>query len=251
MKTLGKIITAATLLLTTAAVLTSKETVLLNSEVSARSIAPLVKELNNNPILDPFRGYHLVLNSPGGLVLQEQLLIEMMKSSGRKITTEVPVFAASAAASLFLHGKERVMHKGAVLVIHEVRVPLSQDLVMTYSDAKSILEHGKLAPNSSLKGERLGSVNLLDMLIGGGVKGGKDSKDDGKTIVDDIKERFGDKLKELVAGMEKDHLKDIQHIMLVTGLTKATVEKEILISNVDNYISADKALELGLATEIK
>lgn len=206
-----------------------RETDILNAEVTSESISPLVKNLmDDSPLLEPFMTTTLVINSPGGSVDQMNLLLEAGLKSTRTIVTKVPKFAASAAADIFLMGDVRLMGKDAKVLFHEVRIAVGGffgigGYYVTYTDLKSILETGKLGPNSSYAKEEA-------------------------SVVSAVKENIGTTLAELVNIMTELHEDHIAYLMKRLDMTREDVLKHLLIPNKDVILNYKQAKKLGIAT---
>jgi len=202
----------------------------LTGEVNDESIVPIVKNMTDDgAALNSLLKTRLIIHSPGGSVSDMELLLQIMKTNKRYVQTEIPVFAASAAADVFLAGNKRLMAKNAEILFHEVRImlgdPFSGMLMITYTDLKSFAETGKLADNS----EHL--------------KRGSE-----KQAIESLKEIPLEIIKKMVEHMTKLHEKHIEFVMERTGLTKEEVISKILIPNVDVTFGLEEALKLNIAT---
>lgn len=204
------------------------DSVILNGEVRPDTMKDIMKEFTNDGFLSRFMTTDILIDSPGGEVHSEHMLTNLREFKERNTIGRVYGMAASAASMIFLNTKHRVMHKDSRILIHEVRL-MFNDIILTYSDLKSILENGTLAPGSVMHKD-----DLTDMVL-----------------VEKIKEVLGKRLKEIVDKMHETMEKDIADLMRVTGHDRKWVTTNLLISNVDNEITAQKALKLGLIHEIE
>ena len=64
----------------------------------------------------------IYINSPGGIYSDGVAIYNLLKESGKKITTVNIGIAASAAAIIFLAGDKRIMSSSALLMYHNVQV---------------------------------------------------------------------------------------------------------------------------------
>lgn len=198
------------------------ETVILDGNVVAESVRPVLEELTDDgPFLNKLIRTRFLINSNGGSVSAMNMLIRTARASGRQITTEVTNMAASAAADMFLMGDTRLMSKEAQIVIHEVRI-IAGGVMYTYTDLKSLLETGKLPANTQSH-KNLGLLSI----------GADFSKEE---------------LEELVKEMGIEHENHIVYIMNRTGLSREDVLKNLLIPNVDVYLGLEDALKFNIAT---
>lgn len=196
------------------------ETVILDGNVVAESVRPVLEELTNDgPFLNKLIRTRFLINSNGGSVSAMNMLIRTARASGRQITTEVTNMAASAAADMFLMGDTRLMSKEAQIVIHEVRIMVGNSMI-TYTDLKSLLETGKLPDNSKA------DPMIVSIILMSGIE----------------------ELKELVKEMGIEHENHIVYIMNRTGLSREDVLKNLLIPNVDVYLGLEDALKFNIAT---
>ncbi len=192
-------------------------------------MTPIIADLmDDNKLLEPFMTTTLTINSPGGYVSQLELLIEAVENSPRKIVTKLPRFAASAASSMFLLGKERLMGKKAEILFHEVRIMVGGvfgmgSTVLTYSDLKSILVNGTLAPNSALAHKE---VEVIKM----------------------VKTDIGAALPAVVASLEQTHEAHIKFLMDKLNMTREVVLKTLLVTNTDIVLNFEQARKLNVAT---
>lgn len=238
----------AALVLTTASALSfinaTHETMVLKGEVSDESMKALTDKMTNDPfLLKRFMNRKLIIDSPGGSVDALDFFKTVEDLEGGKLVTVTNNLAASAASTIFLLGDERLVGENAEILIHEVRVIIG-NLPVTYSDLKSVLEHNKLAPNSQLEGKRLSMpMGLMDVLISAPQK-----QDPNKTVVDDIKEIFGDQLKDVVDNMSKTHETMIKFLMKRLNKSREFVTSKLLVTNTDISLDAKQALEVGVAT---
>lgn len=197
----------------------------LNDEVNAKSVTKIVQSYLDMPGRgDPLKTFVLTINSPGGEVYQEEYLVNMLTHSNANIVTEVPNFAASAATSIFLAGKIRLMSEDAVLIFHEVRIFVAGH-ILTFTDLKNLLNDDFFSdPNSA---------NFLDF-----------------KLAKFIKALIGKDLKDVVKSLEKTHERHIAFLMSRTGLSRDVIEKEVIIHNVDKEIHLKDALRLNIATGV-
>jgi len=92
--------------------------VTLLDEVNANTVGKVMREISllnvisNNPI-------YLLINSPGGSVLDGELLISAMESSRAPVHTVCVEICASMAAMIHQYGKQRYMYDRAILMFHD------------------------------------------------------------------------------------------------------------------------------------
>lgn len=60
------------------------------------------------------------INSPGGDAFEGLAIYNVLKNSGKKVTTICEALAASAASLVFCAGAKRVMRSGSLMMIHNV-----------------------------------------------------------------------------------------------------------------------------------
>lgn len=223
----------ATVAITVAAIGVNKmlnEVYILNDVVTESSITPLVTDvINDSSLLEPFMTTRIILNSPGGQVNQLDFLKEIRDTSHRKFQTELPKFAASAAADIFLVGDTRLMGKNAEILFHEVRIILGGGLfgggtMITFTDLKAIHESGKLGPNSEHEGKEQEIVSLVR-----------------KTLTEK-------ELTEIVEKLQESHDEHLEFLMERLNMKKSEVLEKLLIPNVDVTLTHDEAIELHVAT---
>ena len=206
------------------------EVYILNDQVTETSITPLVQDLTNDPtLLEKVMTTRIIINSPGGSVNQLDFLKAVRDTSHRKIQTELPKFAASAAADIFLIGDTRLMAKHAEILFHEVRRMLGGGIfgggvMVTFTDLKEIHESGKLGPNSDHEGKE-------------------------KEIVELVRTTFTEKeLTEIVEKLQESHDGHVEFLMERLDMKKSEVLEKLLIPNVDVTLTHDEAIELRVAT---
>lgn len=200
----------------------TSETLILNDEVRSSSISDLIKGLTDDGyLLSKLMRTNLIINSPGGSVQQLDLLKAVVKESGRSLKTELPLFAASAAADIFLLGKERLMAEGSMILFHEVRIAFMGSYI-TFTDLKSILETGNVGPNSEINDPAI--VDLIKNMIPKPV------------------------LTELVRQLAESHEGHINFLMERLDMTHEEVVANLLIPNVDVKLNLEQALKFKVAT---
>lgn len=205
------------------------ETILLNDEVDVKSISNTLTELTNDGyLLGKLKKVRLIINSPGGRVDQLELLTRIAPTLGRDITTEIPAFAASAAADIFVLGNERLMHKKASILFHEVRIFVGGNFFesgypVTVTDLLSYLKTGKLADNSPMKHKE---EYILSILNG---------------LPRDLVERVTKMMEE----SNNDHIKYLSERL---NITEEFVRENLVVPNVDVILNLEQALALGVAT---
>lgn len=205
------------------------ETILLNDEVDVKSITNTLTELTNDGyLLGKLKKVRLIINSPGGSANQLELLTRLAPLLGRNITTEIPAFAASAAADIFLLGKERLMHKKSTILFHEERIMVgggffSAGYVVTLTDLESFVNTGKLADNSPVKHAEAEVIKILKGM---------------PSIA----------LKRVLKLMQDSSDENIEYIMEKLGVTEEFVRKNLVVPNVDVELGLKEALALGVAT---
>jgi len=204
------------------------DSVILNDIVQPSTMKDIMKEFTNDGFLSRFMTTDILIDSPGGEVHSEHMLTNLKEFKERNTVGRVYGMAASAASMIFLNTKHRIMHKDSRILIHEVRL-MSDNIILTYSDLKSILENGTLAPGSVMH----------------------TTEENDKQFVEAVKQQLGKHLKEIVDRMHDTMEKDIADLMRLTGKDRKWVTTNLLISNVDNEITAQKALKLGLIHEIE
>ena len=70
---------------------------------------------------EDLKDYHFIINTGGGSALNSTTMInriEFLQNCGAHITTEIIGYGMSAGTFLFLMGDERIVHEGAVLMLH-------------------------------------------------------------------------------------------------------------------------------------
>jgi len=60
------------------------------------------------------------INSPGGDAFEGLAIYNVLKNSGKKVTTICEALAASAASIVFCAGEKRIMRAGSLMMIHNV-----------------------------------------------------------------------------------------------------------------------------------
>jgi len=60
------------------------------------------------------------INSPGGDAFEGLAIYNVLKNSGKKVTTICEALAASAASLVFCAGAKRIMRSGSIMMIHNV-----------------------------------------------------------------------------------------------------------------------------------
>lgn len=214
-------------LLTVAAVLGLREVshteVVLSSLVTPEAGLEVTQRILNLPRYTSFiNNATLTINSPGGVVSVLEFIKEVIKDKKVYLTTKVPVFAASAAADLFLMGETRLMGADATVIIHEARMKVG-DSYVTYSDLKSILDTGLPAANSKLSPKVLVIIKTL------------------------LPKKV---LTALVEKLEKSHEGHIEFLMRRLNMPRQEVLTKLLIPNIDVELNLTQALELGVATGV-
>lgn len=205
------------------------ETIILNDEVDVKSITNTLTELTNDGnLLGKMKKVRLIINSPGGMVDQLELLTRIAPTLGRHITTEVPAFAASAAADIFVLGNERLMHKKASILFHEVRIFVGGNFFesgypLTVTDIISYLKTGKLADNSPVKHKEEYILSILNGLP--------------KAMVE--------KVAKIMEDSNNDHIKYLSERL---NVTEEFVRENLVVPNVDVILNLEQALAIGVAT---
>ena len=158
--------------------------------------------------------FTLIITSPGGSSNALATLIDRLLSTELKVITKVHTYAFSAGAISFVLGDERVMEKNSSLLFHGARF-----IINGLHITKPVLD-------KYLSGEKdLLSDEMLKML-------------EREAIENLIEAR-----QVLIDLMEKDR------VLLESIFPKEVVDK-LLVEGKDVVISAEEALEMGVATSI-
>lgn len=200
-----------------------KKNIYLLDDVSP---APMTQMLDKIEDVGPLTRANLIITSDGGLV--DLFLTAKAAIKAGSVDTEVVVGAYSAAGQLFLLGKNRVVHEGAIVHFHEPRLmrsaPFGPPIVITYTDARSILETGKVAENSKSK------ENGTDELIAELFKALPKKKQ--QELVDEMRKNFETIVK------------------FTASRVGADVANQLFGPNKEVKLTADQALLLGVATKV-
>lgn len=229
-------VAAGTAILGLYSAINTTNTLYFSDEVSDKSITHLLEQIDEtHEVVIPFERNRLVLHSPGGSALSLSLYLNEYKTNKSiSLDTYIPVSASSAAALMFLTGKERKMHKDAEVMFHEVRFMIGS-LVITLTDLVSIKTKGRFPDNTS---------------------------DRNKKIIKEL-ERSDNKLNELIHTIQTnigdDDLHEIMliHSRMVSFMARSLdksvgfVLENLMIPNKDVKLGAKQALALGVATSIE
>jgi len=95
----------------------SSKVILLNTPVFMSSVNAIIEELEN--IKNNSTKVYLVIDSPGGSVIDGARLISYMESSSLEINTVCESLCASMAAQIFEAGRNRYMVNRSILMFHQ------------------------------------------------------------------------------------------------------------------------------------
>lgn len=192
----------------------------------------------------------LLIDSPGGSGSATLLIgqtIDQMKSNGTKIVTEVNSLAASAGALLFMQGDTRIIHKTAILLFHGGHYGGYGLTQATLGRAKAFIDSGKL-DKYIITGKiesvedvyALSTINTFVQDPGTGLAGVKHTIN---SAYNSLKLLNDEMVNQVVVQLNK---------LGKRTWTTAEVQKELFADfEEDVIITADKALELGIATEVR
>lgn len=202
------------------------------------------------PRLLNYSHHTIEIDSPGGnssaTLLMEQT-IDDMKAGGTKVTTKVNSLAASAGAILFMQGDERIMAKTAILLFHGGHYGGYGLTQATLGKAKAFIDAGKL-DRYILTGKiesvediyALSTINTFVQDPGTGLAGVKHTINSAYNSLKLLNDEIIDQVTVSLNKMGK------------RVWTNGEVQKELFADFEDDVIiTADKALELGIATEVK
>lgn len=208
---------------------TAPKTIAITEEINGASVKELATELAQDDFLARLKPVKVVINSPGGVVSDLNLLLAL--KSKRELITVTPKFAASAASTIFLMGDRRIIGKDATVLLHNVRVFIGNEAITRF-DLKDELD--RRAAGGVVSKEQIGTLDLMF--------GGKTAKDIIKTIPQNIlEEYYADFLKEDKALHDE--------IQTATG-NKALADR-VFNSREDLIFNATESLKENIATEIQ
>ncbi len=101
--------------------------IFLSQQIDADSMDALIKQILFLHQSDPEKEITIYINSPGGEVQSGLAAYDLLRLIEAPVTTVCIGQAASMAAILFLAGKDRIMLKDSLLMIHDP-APASGDL---------------------------------------------------------------------------------------------------------------------------
>jgi ATP-dependent Clp endopeptidase proteolytic subunit ClpP len=96
---------------------------MLNDMINATSVKACIEQLTLWSRLSPGCAIDIIINSPGGSVIDGMMLFDFIQSLRRKghyITTYAMGYAASMAGILLQAGDRRIMGKESYVLIHEI-----------------------------------------------------------------------------------------------------------------------------------
>lgn len=199
----------------------------LISELDAGAVQNILEKAENvRTSFLPFQSLTLVLDSPGGLADGMNVILRELERSDIKFNTQIEYMAASAAAVLFTKGEKRVMIKDSEILFHRVRIMVGMfgTIVLTAHDIATYVNTGKMPVD--FEGDAQSAIDFLN-----GV--------DRKVIVD------------VLASLLKTDDNLIKTVAKNLGMTEEEVVKNLLPVGKDVILTAEEALKLGVATEIK
>ena len=175
----------------------------------------------------PFEYLTLNVSSPGGNVSALKHIMRHVRATGMPVDTLITEDSASAAAMLFTMGKNRMMSEDARILFHRVRVfagsPFNP-VAITGKDIDDFLKTGK--------------AEYLH------------SPEESKQIVEILSKVKRSDLEELLADLTKLDKELIATAAKNLNLPADFVETKIFPVNVDKWLTAKEAKDLGIVTEI-
>lgn len=94
--------------------------VYLNGEVNSASANDICMQLRVLEAMDADKEIFLIINSPGGSVIDGLAIVDQIKHSKAPIITVVHGLAASMGAVILSAGKRRLAYKNSEVLIHQV-----------------------------------------------------------------------------------------------------------------------------------
>jgi ATP-dependent protease ClpP protease subunit len=107
-------------------VMTSKNTVVLNSTINSTSVTNVINKFNTSSE----KQMYLMINSPGGVIFEGQRLLDYLDTTDKEIVCVARV-AASMAFNTLQHCKTRLVLHGSVLMAHHALIEGSDGRINT------------------------------------------------------------------------------------------------------------------------
>lgn len=197
-----------------------------------------------------YQEHVLLIDSPGGsgsAALKMVQTISEMKSNGTKVVTKVDSLAASAGAILFMQGDIRIMSPTATIVLHGAHFGGYGLTQATLGHAKEFIDSGKF--DKYIITGKVDSVEDVYALSTIGI-----FIQDPATGLAGVRHTINSaymSLKKLNDEMVRQVTIQLNKLGKRTW-TEQEVQKELFADFKDDVIiSADKAIELGIATHIE